>query len=556
MPHPRLIIFARYPLPGRTKTRLIPELGEAGAARLQDAMTRHTLQQAAALARRRRVEVEVRCTGASIEAMRERYGGGFAYAEQGDGDLGDRLSRAAIHAATPPRPVVIIGADCPSISAETIHAAFDALAEHDIVLGPALDGGYYLLGLRRFVPALFQGISWSTSEVLAQTRDAAARAGLSCAMLQPLGDVDRPGDLPACADLLNHTPPPYRPSRLAITGATGALGRRFLAHLLDTVPEVRVTALVRGASRAAEASEFRRLIEVHTPRLTLLNADLETLELTPAQRRSLAETDGGLWHFAASTALDATSPDVAAKVTAINEGGTARLLALLAGSDRPGPFYHLSTAYVCGRRTGVVREHELSDAAGFRNAYERSKHAAEARVRAALQAGLPGLILRPSLVVSGESMTCPNDLPSALAAGLRAASATGRRLALRMPRTAGVNAVPAEWVTRALIALAPYANTGRTYHLTNQRETTFDEFAGVAGRLAKVEVHPVTAASELSRHDRVLDRLLRPFGPYFESDVQFDRRNLDLDAPELSVAPEVDLEAVMKRRLEPRRSST
>jgi len=203
---PRLIIFARYPLPGRTKTRLIQRLGEAEAARLQDAMTRHTLQQASAVASRRRVEIEVRFTGGSSEAMRERYGGDFAYTDQGDGDLGQRLSRAAAEASS--RPIVIVGTDCPGISADILDAAFAALSDHDIVLGPALDGGYYLVGCRVFVPALFQGIRWSTSEVLAQTRDAASRAGLSCALLQPLADVDVPDDLPACADLLFRTPPP------------------------------------------------------------------------------------------------------------------------------------------------------------------------------------------------------------------------------------------------------------------------------------------------------------------------------------------------------------
>ena len=268
---------------------------------------------------------------------------------------------------------------------------------------------------------------------------------------------------PASPEILSRKPPPFRPSRVAITGAT-ALGRRFLAHLLETLPEVQVTALVRRSSRSAEAAAFRRLVEAHASRLTILDADLETLELTTAQRRSLAEADGGMWHFAASTSLDATSPDVAARIAAVNDAGTARLLALMAGSDRPGPFYHLSTAYVCGRRTGVAYEHELSDAAGFRNAYERSKHAAETRVRAALDGGLPGLILRPSLVVSDEPWNCPNDLVSALTAGLRAAVVNSRRLGLRMPGSAGVNAVPAEWVT--LRTHRPGALRGYPAHLS------------------------------------------------------------------------------------------
>ncbi len=165
-------------------------------------MTRHTLRQASALKSRRPVEIEVRFTGGPSQAMRERYGNGFVYTDQGDGSLGQRLSRAAGEASTPVRPLVIIGTDCPGLSADILDAAFAALGAHDLVLGPAIDGGYYLVGFRAFVPALFQGIRWSTSEVLAQTRDAASRAGLSCVMLPMLADVDRPDDLPGCAELL------------------------------------------------------------------------------------------------------------------------------------------------------------------------------------------------------------------------------------------------------------------------------------------------------------------------------------------------------------------
>ena len=177
MAHPRLIIFARFPVPGRAKTRLIPALGDAEAARLQDVLTRHTLEQAAALAARRRVEIEVRFTGGPAGAMRARYGGGFVYTDQGDGDLGVRLARAAGDADAAGRPAVIIGTDCPGLTTGDLDAAFDALADHDVVLGPALDGGYYLLGLRRFCPDLFAGIPWSTPQVLSLTRQAAQAQG-------------------------------------------------------------------------------------------------------------------------------------------------------------------------------------------------------------------------------------------------------------------------------------------------------------------------------------------------------------------------------------------
>ena len=164
----------------------------------------------------------MRFTDGTAEAMRARYGGGgFAYADQGDGDLGVRLARAAADAGASGNPVVIVGTDCPGLTADVLDAAFDALAARDVVLGPALDGGYYLVGLRRFCPDLFVGIPWSTPEVLSLTRRAAERAGLTVTLLGPLGDVDVPGDLPACAELRSRRPESYHPARVAVTGATG-----------------------------------------------------------------------------------------------------------------------------------------------------------------------------------------------------------------------------------------------------------------------------------------------------------------------------------------------
>jgi hypothetical protein len=91
--------------------------------------------------------------------------------------------------------VVLIGTDCPDLNASLLAQAFQALKQHDLVLGPAEDGGYYLIGLRRLIPELFTGISWSTAEVLQQTQSIAQRLGLAVAYLPLLSDVDRPEDL-------------------------------------------------------------------------------------------------------------------------------------------------------------------------------------------------------------------------------------------------------------------------------------------------------------------------------------------------------------------------
>jgi hypothetical protein len=91
--------------------------------------------------------------------------------------------------------VVLIGTDCPDLNNQLISQAFDSLKSHDLVLGPARDGGYYLIGLRRLIPELFAEITWSTAEVLSQTQSIAQNLELTIAYLPLLSDIDRPEDL-------------------------------------------------------------------------------------------------------------------------------------------------------------------------------------------------------------------------------------------------------------------------------------------------------------------------------------------------------------------------
>lgn len=192
----RLILFTRYPEPGKAKTRLISALGAAGAAALHQQMVEHTLAQVRSLRSQRDIAVEVRFAGGNVALMQEWLGQAWDYQPQGTGDLGDRLAAAAQAAfAAGSTAVVMIGSDCPGLDASLLDRAFAALQQHDLVLGPATDGGYYLIGLRRFAPDLFQGIAWSTAAVLRQTVAIATQLNLRTAYLPALSDVDCPADL-------------------------------------------------------------------------------------------------------------------------------------------------------------------------------------------------------------------------------------------------------------------------------------------------------------------------------------------------------------------------
>jgi rSAM/selenodomain-associated transferase 1 len=183
----RIVIFAKQPLPGKVKTRLIPAIGAEGAARLAAAMLATAIEEALA-------------TGCEVELCGDPHpslwheGPAVALAEQGGGDLGTRLSRAAERVLAR-GPALLIGADCPMLERRRLRAAAVALASRDTVLHPAADGGYVLLGLRRFDASLFAGIAWSTAAVAAQTMARIAALGWSLDLRETLADVDEPADL-------------------------------------------------------------------------------------------------------------------------------------------------------------------------------------------------------------------------------------------------------------------------------------------------------------------------------------------------------------------------
>jgi uncharacterized protein len=192
----RVILFTRYPEPGKTKTRLIPALGQAGACALHRRMTEETANKLRELSLLRPLSNEIRYSGGTQDLMQAWLGSGWHFATQGPGHLGLRMERAfqeAFQAGC--LRVVLIGSDCPGLTPELLKKALDNLARHNLVLGPARDGGYYLIGMRRLLRPLFVDIPWGTEKVYLKTLEAARNLELNVLSLETLDDIDRPEDL-------------------------------------------------------------------------------------------------------------------------------------------------------------------------------------------------------------------------------------------------------------------------------------------------------------------------------------------------------------------------
>lgn len=191
-----LIIFSRYPEPGKTKTRMIPALGAEGAADLQRRLSEYTLKQARNLRQLREVDIAVYFAGGNINLMRDWLGDDISYYAQAEGDLGFKMQSAfADSFAINNERVVIIGIDCPSVDSNVLDSAFKALQDNDLVIGEAADGGYYLIGLRNLYPELFINIEWGKNRVFVTTKNIADFLNLTIAYLPVLRDIDRPEDL-------------------------------------------------------------------------------------------------------------------------------------------------------------------------------------------------------------------------------------------------------------------------------------------------------------------------------------------------------------------------
>ena len=189
-----VIVFARAPRPGAVKTRLVPLLGEEGAAALHARLVEHALATVRAAAFSR---IELHCTPDTDDAFLRCCAGryGAALVPQAAGGLGARMLAAFEIALAAHARVLLVGADCPALTARHLHQAETALrGGADAAFVPCEDGGYALIGLGRVKAGLFDGIAWGGATVMAETRARLAALGWRWRELETLWDVDRPED--------------------------------------------------------------------------------------------------------------------------------------------------------------------------------------------------------------------------------------------------------------------------------------------------------------------------------------------------------------------------
>ncbi|MGB5439469.1 MAG: TIGR04282 family arsenosugar biosynthesis glycosyltransferase [Gammaproteobacteria bacterium] len=210
-PHARILVFSKAPEPGRVKTRLIATLGAGGAADLYRELLCSTLEMVTGSAL---CPVELWCSPAMADPFFEQCRQQYAVQlhEQVQGDLGGRMSHALQAAGKPEQPVLLIGADCPTLCAADLDEALTWL-ERDagVVLGPAEDGGYYLIGMRGRYPYVFDDVPWSTPAVLELTKARLQQRRVKLHCLTRRRDLDTADDyrawLECCGNVINGLPP-------------------------------------------------------------------------------------------------------------------------------------------------------------------------------------------------------------------------------------------------------------------------------------------------------------------------------------------------------------
>jgi rSAM/selenodomain-associated transferase 1 len=194
-PNHMLLVFVKYPEPGKVKTRLARDIGKDKAARIYSVMAKTVVHN---VSKSREYKTMIFFDPPERKSGFESWlqNNGHNLFPQKGKSLGEKMANAFSKAfSLGAEKVVIIGTDCVEISDEIISQVFDKLHKVDVVLGPAEDGGYYLLGLKEPIPEIFSDIHWSTNLVLNQTLEKLVEKGLKFKLLKTLRDVDTAGDL-------------------------------------------------------------------------------------------------------------------------------------------------------------------------------------------------------------------------------------------------------------------------------------------------------------------------------------------------------------------------
>ncbi len=235
---PTLGIFAKRPVPGAVKTRLAAAIGADEAARLYEVSLRTLLTRARDLLLRR---VIAHVAESEVDLAWFRQFEGYELWPQPSGDLGEKLTAWFDFACATDDRVLVIGSDSPTLPLGYLAQAIAALNHHDCVIGPAHDGGYYLLGLRRPVPGLFEGIEWSGPRVLSQTLERAASQGLRVFQLPTWNDIDQVADLRFLQQQLRSLPndPVWGPLSTVVNELVAGLSIEDPSGCRDTVANRR-----------------------------------------------------------------------------------------------------------------------------------------------------------------------------------------------------------------------------------------------------------------------------------------------------------------------------
>lgn len=194
-PDTELLVFAKAPIAGQAKTRLIPALGVEGAAELHARMVCHTLKHAVAAGLG---TVTLWCAPDDTHAFFVECAQEFdiRLQVQHGNDLGQRMEHALAYSLSTSRQVMLLGTDCPSLDAKVLQNASQRLeSDHSVLFVPAEDGGYVLIGVRGRAPRIFDGIAWGGNSVMAHTRNLLHQQSLDWDEMPPLHDIDTPQDL-------------------------------------------------------------------------------------------------------------------------------------------------------------------------------------------------------------------------------------------------------------------------------------------------------------------------------------------------------------------------